>query len=48
MTSFEIFFKDLTKEAQKRYFETFNTSKEEENLEYIPLATIEREDPENI
>lgn len=44
MKQFEIYFKDLTEEAQERYFETFNTSAEEENLEYIPLATIDRED----
>jgi len=43
MIKFEIFFNDLTKEAQERYFKTFNSSKEEENLEYIPLAIIERE-----
>jgi len=43
MMKFEIFFNDLTKEAQERYFEIFKTSKEEENLEYIPLAIIERE-----
>jgi hypothetical protein len=44
MKTFEIFFKDLTKEAQERYFKTFNSSEEEENLEYVPLAIIERED----
>jgi len=48
MLKFEIFFNDLTKEAQERYFKTFNTSKEEENLEYIPLATIEREMEQSI
>jgi hypothetical protein len=48
MKQFEIFFKDLTKEAQERFFKTFNSSKEEENLDYIPLAIIDREDDKSL
>jgi hypothetical protein len=48
MKTFEIFFKDLTKEAQEKYFETFNSKEEDENLEYVPLAIIEREDEQSV
>jgi len=42
--AFEIFYDDLTEEAQKRLCETFSTSAEVEYWEVIPLSTIERED----
>jgi len=42
--AFEIYYYDLTEEAQKRLCETFSTSVEEENWEVIPLSIIERED----
>ena len=47
MTSFEIFFKDLKKEAQIRLMETFNTSAKDENWDIFPIAVIDREDSEN-
>jgi hypothetical protein len=46
MIEFEIYFDDLSEDAQKRYLKTFNTSEEEENFEISPLAIIEREDEE--
>jgi len=42
--AFEIYYDDLTEEAQKRLCETFSTSEGEENWEVIPLSIIERED----
>jgi len=42
--TFEIFYDDLTKEAQKRLCEAFSTSAKDENWEVIPLSIIERED----
>jgi len=42
--TFNIFYDDLTEEAQKRLCEAFSTSEGEENWEVMPLAIIERED----
>ena len=44
MRIFEIYFKDLTKEAQIRLMETFNTTEGEENWGLIPLAEIHIEE----
>ena len=43
MVTFEIFFKDLTAEAQSRLCQEFKTSPEEENWDVFPIAIIERE-----
>lgn len=43
MATFEIYFKDLTKEAQARLCQEFKTSPEEENWDVFPIAIIERE-----
>jgi len=42
--TFEIFYDDLTKEAQERLCEAFSTSAEVEYWEVMPLSIIERED----
>ena len=42
--TFEIFYDDLTEEAQKRLCEAFSTSAEVEYWEVIPLSIIEKED----
>ncbi len=39
----EIYFDDLTPEAQKRLMSKFETAADQENWETIPLAVIERE-----
>ena len=39
----EIYFDDLKTEAQKRLLITWNTSKDDENWDLVPLAVIERE-----
>lgn len=44
MKQFEIYFDDLTPEAQKRLMETFVTTREDENWDIAPLAIIEREE----
>lgn len=41
--TFEIYFGDLTPEAQAKLLEEFNTTEENENWETIPIAVIERE-----
>ena len=41
--TFEIYFADLTPEAQTKLLEEFNTTEENENWETIPIAVIERE-----
>ena len=46
MLSFEIYYKDLTTEAQCRLNEELDTSPEEENYGITPLAIIEREEQE--
>jgi hypothetical protein len=46
MQSFEIYFRDLTLEAQARLLEAFQTSESEENWDVYPLAIIEREEEE--
>jgi hypothetical protein len=43
MVTFEIFFKDLTEEAQARLCQEFGTSPEDENWDVFPIAVIERE-----
>ncbi|MFA5394451.1 MAG: hypothetical protein WC346_00345 [Methanogenium sp.] len=44
MKQFEIFFRDLTEEAQKNLCEAFGTSSEEENWDVFPIVVIEREE----
>jgi hypothetical protein len=39
----EIYYDDLTPEAQKRLMTKFETAADQENWETIPLAVIERE-----
>jgi hypothetical protein len=43
MATFEIYFKDLTEEAQARLCEEFQTFPEAENWDVFPIAVIERE-----
>ncbi|MEJ2658843.1 MAG: hypothetical protein P8012_16925 [Desulfobacterales bacterium] len=40
---FEIYFKDLTPDAQKNLLKKFWTTENEENWDVVPLAIIERE-----
>jgi len=40
---FEIYFKDLTPEAQSNLLEKFQTTEKNENWDTMPLAIIERE-----
>ncbi len=49
MKTFEIYFDDLTKEAQDRLCEEFKTKPEDENweIDVIPLAVIHREENNN-
>jgi len=44
----EIYFSNLTPEAQSRLLKEFNTSAEEENWDIFPIAVIERELEDNI
>ena len=39
----EIYFDDLKPEAQERLLTTWDTKKEDENWDAVPLAVIERE-----
>jgi len=39
----EIYFEDLTREAQERLLGTFETDQDQENWETVPLSVIERE-----
>lgn len=39
----EIFFEDLTAEAQEHLLREFNTTKKDENWDVFPIAVIERE-----
>ena len=39
----EIYFRDLTPEAQGRLLKEFETSAQEENWDIFPIAEIERE-----
>lgn len=41
---FEIFFRDLTEEAQKNLCAEFETTEKDENWDVFPIATIEREE----
>jgi hypothetical protein len=43
MGAVEIYFRDLTPEAQERLLEEFQTTEEDENWEIVPIAIIERE-----
>jgi hypothetical protein len=43
MPQMELFYRDLTPEAQARLLEAFQTTVEEENWESFPLCIIERE-----
>ena len=44
MRAEEIYFKDITEEAQDHTLVTLNTTMEDENWDIVPLAIIERED----
>lgn len=44
MKSFEIYFDDLTPEAQESICLLFETTRYDENWESAPLAVIDRED----
>lgn len=46
MKEFDIYFYDLTQDAQDRLCEMFQTTPEEENWDggFLPLATLEREE----
>ena len=39
----EIYFRDLTEEAQVNLLEIFETTEEDENWDVCPIAVIERE-----
>lgn len=41
---FEIYYKDLSPEAQHRLCKEWETTEEDENWDCIPLAIIEREE----
>ena len=41
--TYEIYFKDLTPDAQKDLLEKFETNERDENWDLIPLAVTERE-----
>ena len=41
--TYEIYFKDLTPDAQKDLLEKFETNERDENWDMVPLAVIERE-----
>ena len=41
--TFEIFFRDLTPEAQNNLLEKFKTTERNENWDVVPLAVLERE-----
>jgi len=43
MKTVEIYFGDLTPEAQENLLQEFETSEKEENWEVFPIAVIERE-----
>jgi hypothetical protein len=43
MKRYEIFFRDLTPEAQKNLCDLFNTTEKDENWDVFPIAEIERE-----
>lgn len=49
MLTFNIYFSDLTEEAQERLLAVFQTSAKEENWDsdVFPLATLEREEKGN-
>ena len=47
MRSFEIYFSDLTTEAQDRLLDALQTTEDDENWEICPLAVIEREERES-
>ncbi len=39
----EIYFRDLTPDAQRRLLKEFETTAEEENWDVFPIAEVERE-----
>jgi len=43
---FEIMYRDLTEDAQKRLKEAFNTSEDKENWDVFPIAELIREPEE--
>jgi len=43
----EIYFRDLTPEAQSHLLKEFETTAEEENWDILPIAEIEREMEDN-
>lgn len=43
---FEIYYSDLTPEAQDALCKLFNTTEEDENWEVFPIAVISREEEE--
>lgn len=44
MKSFEIYFSDLTPEAQAGLLQAFQTTESDENWDVFPLAVLEREE----
>ena len=44
MLTFEIYFSDLTQEAQEQLLKEFNTTEEDENWDTFALAVITREE----
>ncbi len=46
MRSFEIYFEDLTTEAQDRLLDALHTTEQDENWNICPLAVIECDDEE--
>jgi len=44
MKRFEIYFKDLTPEAQARLLQAFQNAESEENWDIFPLAMLDREE----
>ena len=43
---YEVFFRNLTPEAQEKLCEIFQTTEIDENWDTFPLCTLEREDGE--
>lgn len=48
MKSVEIYYHDLTLEAQAQIVEAFGTSEQDENWDVVPLAIIDREEEESV
>lgn len=45
---FDIYYEDLNKEAQEALCKAFGTTPEEENWDMVPLASIQREEDEEV